>query len=211
MPLKIILAPGEQTELTDDCLVKMGEVTLHTKKAERAFALCYREGKVVPSREHIGGRFSISYKDCPGGMPKAGTFHTHPSSDSQPSWGDGYSYLANSERNLVRWLGCVGSPRDQMVRCLVPRGIPTREELQKFRRRYAKYAYQPLSSDPELDALIKPVAAFGVRDIPQMLKKVEVPVPAVPRIKTEELVFAGSMFKRYTNLDTGEERIERVY
>lgn len=36
-----------------------------------------------------------------------------------------------------------------------------------------------------------------------------VPVP-LPRIKTEEVVFAGSAFTRHTNLDTGEIKIERV-
>jgi len=40
---------------------------------------------------------------------------------------------------------------------------------------------------------------------------VPVAVPGIPRIKTEEVVFGGSAFTRYTNLDTGETRIEQIY
>ena len=176
MPLKLTLTPEHERELTDEVLVKMGEVTLHTKRAERGFALCYKEGKVVPSTEHIGGPGSISYRNCRG-LEKAGSFHTHPApSNSRPSWWDGASCLRNSRLYETYWVSCVGSPGDGLLRCFTPKAAPDPGLVERLWKERRRHHHQYMEEDPFMARLHREIANFAVRDIPQM---VEVPVPVL--------------------------------
>lgn len=62
---------------------------------------------------------------------------------------------------------------------------------------------------PLTEADIDELIASVTRGVPRAAPKPPVPVTA-PRVKTEEVVFAQSRFIRYTNLDTGEVRIEQA-
>ncbi|MBW2675730.1 MAG: hypothetical protein JRD89_20380 [Deltaproteobacteria bacterium] len=209
------LAPGKEVDLTDECLVKMGEVTLRTKKAERGLSLCSRNSDIVASYEHIGGPGSISYKDCASlGLPQAGGFHTHSVSDSRPSWWDGAIILRRSYRNQSHWLSCVGSPIDMKIRCYAPKELPSAREIEALWKERRRHLHQWMEDDPRLNAMVSEVAKFGVREIPAMLRpKVPVGVaPPAPSIRSEQVDFAESKFIKYIDEETGEViRVERVF
>lgn len=208
MPITVTLAPDKTTELTDETVRKMADVTVRTKKAERGFALCYREGKVVPSKEHIGGPNSISYKDCVP-LRKAGSFHTHPRPDSRPSWYDGWAALNNSQSNRVHWITCVGCPKDNRIRCVTVKEIPELALVLRLRRRREAHRLSTIYDEPEIMSLLKPVLDLDVATLaptviaPPLAKPRPVPPEFAkePRYQEGELVgfdiaYAGPAYRR---------------
>ena len=90
---------------------------------------------------------------------------------------------------------------------------PTPEERTKWREHENRV--NTLIEEAKSKGIIKSCAPFSMPDVEGVLTEqraeiIKPPVP-VPRVKTEQLVFAGSAFTRYTDLDTGQERIERMY
>ena len=98
--------------------------------------------------------------------------------------------------------------------------LEAREATPEESAEYKEYENKvnALMEEAKSKGIIKSCAPFSMPDVQRMLteqKPPEVKPPAVPvpvlRVKTEQLVFAESVFTRYTNLDTGKVRIERVY
>lgn len=203
--LKVTLGPSKEVEFADETLVQMGESILRTKKAERGFALCYSGNQILPGKEHVGGRSSISYKDC-GRAPKAGSFHTHPrDGDSEPSWYDGFGSLHNGWSRSVQWITCTGSPKDMTVRCHAPRDVPDGLTVKVIGKDKRKMHGKPMSADKRFDELHQELARFRVRDLPKLVSR-----DILPRagIRVEDVSFAGSKgpskYRKYINADTGE-------
>jgi len=93
--------------------------------------------------------------------------------------------------------------------------LEDREATPEERAEYKEHENKvnALIEEAKSKGIIKSCAPFSIPDVEGVLTEQRpevVPVP-VPRVKTEQLVFAGSAFTRYTNLDTGEVRIERMY
>lgn len=207
MPLKVTLAPGREVEFPDETLLQMGESILKTKKAERGFFLCYSGNQVLPGKEHWGGAYSIDHKDC-GGAPKAGTFHTHPGDNSEPSWWDGLQNLEHSWHYSRQWISCVGGITDiegRTVRCIAPKDIPDGLTIKAIERRKHEFEYAPIRADPELAGMFHLVARFRVRDIPKLVSP-----DILPRagIRVEDVTFEGargpSTYRKYIDTKTGE-------
>ena len=88
----------------------------------------------------------------------------------------------------------------------------TTEESAEYRERGNKV--NALIEEAKSKGIIKSCPPFSMPDAEGMLTEQRKPpaVPVlVPRIKTEQLVFAKSAFTRHTDLDTGRVRIERIY
>lgn len=207
MPLKVTLGPGKEVEFPDETLLQMGESVLKTKRAEWGFALCYSSNQVLPGKEHWGGAYSIGYKDC-GGAPKAGTFHTHPRDDSEPSWYDAWNNLEYSWHYRRRWISCVGGTTDmegRTIRCIAPKDIPDGLTVTMVSRRKRDFEYAPIRADPELAGMFREVARFRVRDIPKLVSR-----DILPRagIRVEDVTFEGdrgpSTYRKYINSKTGK-------
>ena len=209
MPLSLKLNKHEFT-LSDKCLTAMAAAVLHTKVKERGFALC-QYPEITPSEEHIGGPGSITERNCRGKPPRVGSFHTHPPhSPSSPSWWDAYTIMSQTYRHGIPWLGCRGSKFDGEIRCDTVKDFPSLATLHYFQKKRREMRYVAAEDDPDMWQHFAHPYSFALRDVPKIIKP-PAPVPAAPRIKSEELVFAQSKFVRYTNLDTGETRVERVY
>jgi hypothetical protein len=192
---------GRALTLSDDCLVRMGEVLLHTKKAERGFPLCLRRGLVEPDPEQVGGRASIRYRGCVSGE-MVGTFHTHPGDDSRPSWGDAYNILVHG------FLGCRGGTRDRHIRCDAPARRLEPEEVALLRRLWRQLARTEAVG---LEPLLSTVAYFAVEDIPKFLER-ERPAPfPAPRLRAVQVDFQGSKYIKYVDERGEVVRVERVY
>ena len=205
MPLTMKLDDNEFT-LSDDCLVAMATSLWRTKVKERGFSLC-QNTEITPSPEHLGGQGSISVRNCPG-RPRIGHYHTHPRGVSNPSWWDAYSALANSSTRHQPWLDCRGSKDDKTIRCDTVKFVPPLVDVVNLERRRQKMRYSWAEDDPEIWQYFATPYSFPVREVPEIIRP---PVPvAAPRIKTEEVVYSQSRFIRYTNLDTGEVRIEQA-
>lgn len=222
MPLKMVLDDKENT-LSDDALKDMAATLWRTRVKERGRMLCGRKptklkvtdevryvGEIDAGPERIGGKHSIHGRDC-GGRAMVGSYHTHPSDGwSRPSWGDAYEIMWSSYHYALPWLGCRGGKDDETIRCETVTRMPTLPELQHFKKKRVKLAHTEAEADPEIMRYITESYSFPVRKVPEIIKP-PVPVPVAARIKTEEVRFAESLFMKYINLDTGEERIERVY
>lgn len=210
MPLKIKLDDNEFT-LSDDCLKEMATAFWHTKVKERGFMLC-QDTEITPSPEHIGGQGSIRERNCRG-KPRVGYYHTHPPpATSHPSWWDAYSILASSHRDNSPQLGCRGGKADGQIRCDTVKKVPNLAIVQELKRKRARMRFTSAEDDPEIWRHFATPYSFPARQVPEMIKPpVQPPLVPAPEIKVEELVFAGSAFMRYTNLETGEVRVERVY
>ena len=207
MPLTMTLNGNEFT-LSNQALEAMATTFWRTRVKERGRMLC-RDGEITASPEHIGGRWSITTRNCRGKM-EAGDFHTHPVGPSAPSWWDAFSILSTSYRHHRPVLGCRGAKADGLIRCETARRVPTLAELQYLKTKRRRMRGTWAHDDPEIAKYLSESQSFEVRKVPEFIKPPAPPLVA-PRIKTEELVFATSMFKRYTNLDTGETRVEKVY
>jgi hypothetical protein len=200
---------GNKFTLSNQALEAIATTFWRTRVKERGRMLC-QDDQITAGEEHIGGPASITARNCRG-KPPVGDFHTHPPpSPSAPSWWDAFSILSNSYHHNRPALGCRGAKADGLIRCETARQIPTLAELAYLKAKRPRMRYTWAESDPEIAKYLSESHSFEVRKVPEIIKP-PAPPPVAPRIKTEELVFAGSMFKRYTNLDTGETRVERIY
>lgn len=211
MPLKITLNDNEFT-LSDESLVAMATSFWRTKVKERGLMLCQDGIKIVPSTEHIGGPGSIGERDCHG-LPRVGFFHTHPGfATSAPSWWDAYSIMFQSERTDTPQLGCRGGKGDGRIRCDTVKEVPSLDTVRRLKAKRSKMRGASAEDDPEMWQHFAKPYSFPAKEVPEIIKPPEaVPLIPAPRITTEEVVFAGSRFVKYTNEETGEVRIERVY
>lgn len=210
MPLKMTLDDKEFT-LSNEALVAMATTLWRTRVKERGLMLC-EDTEVTPGPEHIGGPWSIGVRNCRG-KPRIGHYHTHPSpaGTSAPSWYDAYSIIDQSliHPSLPPWLGCRGGKDDETIRCDTVKKVPSIAELALLKAERPKMKYTPAEADPKIWKYFAEPYSFPVRKVPEIIKP---PVPVVaPRIKTEEVRFAESLFMRYTDLDTGEITIKRLY
>jgi len=208
MPLTVTLNNNQFT-FSDQALEAIATTFWRTRVKERGRMLCRSDNEIIAGPEHIGGAGSITTYNCRG-IPEAGDFHTHPTGNSAPSWWDAYAILATSYRRNKPVLGCRGAKEDGLIRCETVNRLPTIVELQYFKEKRHKMRGTWAHTDPEIAGYLTESYSFEVRKVPEIIRP-PAPPPLMPRIKTEELVFAGSMFKRYTNLDTGETRVEKVY
>lgn len=210
MPLKMTLDDKEFT-LSNEALVAMATTLWRTRVKERGLMFC-QDTEITPGREYIGGKYSVRGHNC-AGKPRVGDFHTHPTGTADLSWWDAYAILSASYWHEKPWLGCRGSkvpiPSGE-IQCQTAKKIPILPELQHFAKKRARMRFTAARDDPEIRQYITSEHSFPARKVPEIIKP-PVPVPVAPRIKTEELVFAESRFMKYTDLDTGETRIEQVY
>jgi len=207
MPLTITLN-GNKFTLSDQALESMATTLFRTRKKERGRMLCADDDEITASVEHIGGQGSISHRNCRG-KKEAGYFHTHPLGSSDPSWWDAYAILAHSNRHGRPMLGCRGAKADGLIRCETAKRIPTLLELSYLKRKRPKMKFTSALDDPEVFTYLTNSVVFEARKVPELIKPAPPPIPT--RIKVEDVVFASSLFKKYTNLDTGESWVERVY
>jgi hypothetical protein len=197
--------------LSNQCLQAMAETFWHTRVKERGNMLCDGD-EIMAGPEHIGGASSITTRDCHTlSRAHIGHFHTHPgSASSVPSWWDALNILQNSVKMQKPWLGCRAGKGDQMVRCDTVAHLPSLLEVSELmlKRRRKRFSYAP--DDPEIWRHFTTPYSFPVASIPDLIKAPPTPAPP-PNIKEETFVFAKSAFVKYTNLDTGETRIQSLY
>lgn len=181
MPLNFKLDDQEFT-LSNECLFAVADTLERTKVKERGRMLC-RDfvkkadgkmelvGEIMPGREHIGGRGSITERNCPGAVG-VGHFHTHPTGSSDPSWWDAYSIIANSYHAARTWLGCRGATEDQMVQCNTVKRLPTKTELQELRARHRRMKYTRAEADPEIRKHLTEPYKLPAKQIPNFIFEV---------------------------------------
>lgn len=173
MPLKMRLDSHEFT-LSNETLIAMAQSLLRTKVKERGLMLCQDwspeqrpAGEITPGQEHIGGPGSISVRNC-GGKVHVGHFHTHPGSDSAPSWHDAYSILWNSRNYLAPFLGCRAGTNDKTIRCDTLKRLPTSGELAYLKRKRSRMRFTDAQKDPDIWQYMGPsysIHSDRIRDI----------------------------------------------
>lgn len=211
MPLTMKLDDHEFT-LSDSCLKTIAATLWHTRAKERGNMLCARYGEIDAGREHIGGRGSITERNCPANSITTGHFHTHPTGVADPSWWDAYAIMKHSQEISKPYLGCRATkapiPSGE-IQCQTVKRVPTPAEVAHFKGKRRKMRYTWAKQDWEIMEYITEPYSFPARKIPEIIKP---PVPVLaPRIKVEELMFANSAYHRITNLDTEEVTIKQVY
>ncbi len=214
MPLTIKLDDKEFT-FSDKCLEAMATTLWRTKVKERGFMFCSESvgvkrvnlfGEITPGKEHIGGRGSIGVRNCK--EQREGHYHTHPVGDTSPSYADALSIISMSILRERPMLGCRGAKKDENIRCDTVTELPPKDVYLRLKRKASRITSPEL--DPETWKYFATPYNIPVRKIPEIIRPPALP-PVAPRIKTEQFSFAGSGFMKYTNLDTGEERLEKVY
>lgn len=175
MPLKIKLDSQDFT-LSNHVLTAMAQSLLKTRVKERGFMLCQGfaptgalGGEITPGQEHLGGPGAISVRDC---LPKAiaGHFHTHPGSDSAPSWHDALSILNMSANYNVPYLGCRGGTEDKTIRCDTAKRLPTSGELAYLKRKSHRMRFTDAQRDPDIWQYMGPSYSLQADRIPDIIR-----------------------------------------
>lgn len=111
--------------LPEDTIIKMRQKIEETrqKQVELGFGLCRMKNinTLRPGLDCTGNECSIEqWPECRTGV-YVGGFHTHPDEVAEPSIAD----LRNAYINDVE---CVGSPKENAIRCFVRKGIRKSDE-----------------------------------------------------------------------------------
>lgn len=177
MPLTVEIN-GKQFILSNECLLALKSALDKTKEKERGLALC-QDTEVTPGRESIGGRTSITVRNCVkvkneviSRRPQVGFYHTHPGSSSDPSWHDALGIISRSVRRSQSDLGCRGGQMDGTIRCDTVRGIPTREVYERLRKRRQKMKFTAAQDDPEIWQYFDTPFSFQASDIPGIVQRI---------------------------------------
>jgi len=176
MPLTVEL-DGKQFNLSNECLLALENTLDKTQIKERGFALC-QNTEVTPGEEVIGGRNSIKIKNCfkvkdevIRRRPLIGFYHTHPLSDSNPSWHDALSIIDRSVRTGRPDLGCRGG-QDGIIRCDTVKEIPPKDVYEQLRRRSSKMVFTDARDDPEIWQYFGSPSLLRAKDIPGIVQRV---------------------------------------
>lgn len=167
---------SHQFTLSNECLEAMKGTLDRTKVKERGFGLC-ENSEVTPGREVIGGRGSITIRNCTTvkdavvrKRPPVGFYHTHPESTSRPSWWDALSVISRSISRGKPWLDCRGGRADNMVRCDTVKDIPSTQTYENLKKRRLKMAFKLAEQDPEIWQYFTNHFSFAAKDIPEIIK-----------------------------------------
>jgi len=193
MPLTVRLN-GKQFILSNQCLEALKRSLDKTKVKERGVALC-QDTEITPGPEIIGGRASITIRNCTyvkneviSRRPEVGFYHTHPLSDSAPSWHDALAIIGRSIRRGKPDLGCRGGTSDRIIRCDTVKQAPPQEVYEELRKRRARMKFTDARDDPEIWQHFGEPFSFPASDVPQI----------VQRIREEHFVgIGGRKFIRY--------------
>lgn len=150
---------------------------------ERGFMFCEDKSVIEPGPEHVGGRGSISVRDCHdrkkgiilGGQ--LGYFHTHPNAMSTPSNFDAVSMMHMSLQRSRPVLYCQGGTADKKITCETLKELPSYPQYDTFRKEAKKYRGVPDNIKPYISEL----KSFYSDDVPAIIHGIPEPIkPLTP-------------------------------
>jgi hypothetical protein len=173
--------------------VEQEAVSSKERVHERGFMFCENKGVIEPGPEHVGGKGSITIRDCHdrkkgiilGGQ--LGYFHTHPNAMSTPSNFDAVSLMHMSLQRSRPVLYCQGGTEDKKITCETLKEMPSYHEYDTFRIEAKKYRGVPDNIKPYISEL----KSFYAADIPAIMNPIPEPIKPIitPGVKARVPLF----------------------